>query len=92
MTDRRYPIGPIALKDAYSDDEIREFIRIIAEIPAEYRKRVANLSDEDLLKTYREGSWNIRQLIHHVGRLAICPLPADEKGDHRAGLRRGNAH
>jgi len=69
MTDRRYPIGPIALKDAYSDEEIREFIRIIAEIPAEYRKRVENLSDEDLRKTYREGSWNIRQLIHHVADL-----------------------
>lgn len=69
MTDRRFPIGPIALKESYSDDEIREFIRIIAEVPAEYRKRIAKLPDEDLLKTYREGSWNIRQLIHHVADL-----------------------
>lgn len=69
MTDRRYPIGPFALKETYSDDEIRELIRIIAEIPAEYRKRVGNLPDTGLLKTYREGSWNIRQLIHHVADL-----------------------
>ncbi|MGX5857849.1 YfiT family bacillithiol transferase [Dyadobacter jiangsuensis] len=69
MTDRRYPIGPFALKEIYSDDEIREFIRVIAEIPAEYRKRVETLPDAALLKTYREGSWNIRQLIHHVADL-----------------------
>lgn len=69
MTDRSYPIGPFALKEIYSDDEIREFIRVIAEIPAEYRKRVENLPDAALLKTYREGSWNIRQLIHHVADL-----------------------
>ena len=69
MTDRRYPIGPVALKETYSDDEVREFIRVIAEIPAEYRKRVGDLLDEDLLKTYREGSWNIRQLVHHVADL-----------------------
>ncbi|MCF0073577.1 putative metal-dependent hydrolase [Dyadobacter sp. CY261] len=69
MTDRRYPIGLFELKDTYSDDEVREFIRIIAEIPTEYRNRVARLSDENLLRTYREGSWNIRQLIHHVADL-----------------------
>ncbi|SDE33952.1 DinB superfamily protein [Dyadobacter soli] len=69
MTDRRFPIGPIALKETYSDEEVREFIQIIAEIPAEYRKRVEHLSDEDLAKTYREGSWTIRQLIHHVADL-----------------------
>ena len=69
MIDRRYPIGPIALQETYSTGEIKSFIDIIETVPSEYRKLVENLSEEDLLKTYREGSWNIRQLVHHVADL-----------------------
>lgn len=69
MTDRKFPIGKLVLQDSYSKEEIGQLIEVIASIPAEYRKRVADLSDEDLLKTYREGSWNIRQLVHHVADL-----------------------
>lgn len=71
MTDRRYPIGPFAPKETYSDEEVQEFIRVIAAIPAEYRKRLEGLSDDDLLRTYREGSWNLRQLIHHVADMQV---------------------
>lgn len=69
MTDLKYPIGLFVLQETYTKEETDSFINVIASIPAEYKARVENLSDEDLLKTYREGSWNIRQLIHHVADL-----------------------
>ena len=39
---------------------------VLQAIPAEYRLLVGSLSDAELAKTYREGSWNVRQLVHHV--------------------------
>lgn len=46
-------------------------ITVIASSPAKYEALVTTLSDTDLLKTYREGSWNIRQLIHHVADIQM---------------------
>ncbi len=31
-----------------------------------YKELTQHLSEEDLEKTYREGSWTIRQVVHHV--------------------------
>lgn len=69
MINPKYPIGLFTLQEDYTKEEIADLIHVIATIPAEYKARVENLSDEDLTKTYREGSWNIRQLIHHVADL-----------------------
>jgi hypothetical protein len=66
MTDRKFPIGPLVLREDYTEEEIKDFIAVIADIANDYSRLVENLADEDLQKTYREGSWNIRQLIHHV--------------------------
>ncbi|HLS59709.1 MAG TPA: putative metal-dependent hydrolase, partial [Virgibacillus sp.] len=30
------------------------------------RKTVDSLSDEELSRTYRDGSWTVRQLVHHI--------------------------
>lgn len=70
MTDRKFPIGPFVLKDDYAPAEIENFIQVIRNSALEYKKLVENLGDEDLIKTYREGSWNIRQLVHHVADIA----------------------
>jgi uncharacterized protein YktA (UPF0223 family) len=69
MIDPKYPIGLFTLQEDYTKEELDDLINVIATIPTEYKARVENLSDEDLLKTYREGSWNIRQIIHHVADL-----------------------
>lgn len=66
MDDRKYPIGPLAPQDTYSPDELAGLIGIIESSPARYRQLVASLSPTDLAKTYREGSWTVQQLIHHV--------------------------
>lgn len=66
MTDRKFPIGPLVLQEDYTKEEIGKLISVIAAIPADYSGLVENLAAEDLEKTYREGSWTIRQLVHHV--------------------------
>ncbi|GGB93375.1 DinB family protein [Dyadobacter sediminis] len=66
MTDRKFPIGPLVLQEDYTKEELKDFISVIANIAADYSRLVENLAEEDLVKTYREGSWNIRQLVHHV--------------------------
>lgn len=71
MTDRQYPIGRFNLKDDYSTEEFTALIDVIRAAPAQYRALVENLSDEDLAKIYREGSWNIRQLVHHVSDIGL---------------------
>ncbi|REA58516.1 hypothetical protein DSL64_20740 [Dyadobacter luteus] len=71
MTDRKFPIGPFVLKHTYTREELENIILSISSAPSEYRQLVANLQEETLLKGYREGSWNIRQLIHHVADIAL---------------------
>ncbi|TLU98843.1 YfiT family bacillithiol transferase [Dyadobacter luticola] len=66
MTDRRYPIGPFAYQENYTAEELADLISIIDSAPAAYQSLVQDISEEDLKKTYREGSWTVHQLIHHV--------------------------
>lgn len=66
MDNRKFPIGPLALQHTYSADELAHFIHIIKTSPTQYRQLVEPLSSVDLARTYREGSWTIRQLVHHV--------------------------
>jgi hypothetical protein len=71
IPDLQYPIGNFIKKDHYPKEEIQEMITVIAGAPAKYEALVANLTEIDLLKTYREGSWNIRQLVHHVADIQM---------------------
>jgi hypothetical protein len=62
----KYPIGLFERKEQFTAEELAEIISIIENSPAKYRELAAHLTDDDLTKTYRAGSWNVRQLIHHV--------------------------
>lgn len=67
----KYPIGRFTTRDKYNDEDINSFITIIESAPTLYRTIIEGLRPEDLLKTYRPGSWNVQQLVHHV---ADCQL------------------
>ncbi|HEV7379867.1 MAG TPA: DinB family protein, partial [Dyadobacter sp.] len=71
MTDLKFPIGPFVLKDFYTSEELTNIVSSISTAPAAYRRLVADLTDDDLKRGYREGSWNVRQLIHHVADIAL---------------------
>ncbi|MBE9460860.1 DinB family protein [Dyadobacter subterraneus] len=66
MTDRKFPIGPFIKREDYSKEAIESIIQGIELAPANYRELVGNLSEAELAKTYRDDSWNVRQIVHHV--------------------------
>jgi uncharacterized damage-inducible protein DinB len=62
----RYPIGSWQSQDRYSSDEIGFLVQRIRDVPGEYAAAVSPCGPDDLGKTYRSGSWTVRQLVHHV--------------------------
>ncbi len=63
---RQYPIGKWTAKESYSVKEIEKNIAVIEKYPAKYKRLTKQLSDEDLAKTYREGSWTVREILVHL--------------------------
>src|SRR3546814_14267432 len=70
----RYPIGPFKKGEQYSPEEINSMITSIEEAPDRIRSLVEKLTPEDLEKTYRTGSWNVRQLVHHLADIQLLHL------------------
>jgi len=46
---------------------IHGWIQEINELPSQLIPLVVDLDDEQLQLTYRDDSWNIMQLVHHIG-------------------------
>ena len=63
---RQFPIGRWSGQLTFTPDEVQERARQLLELPAMYRALTESLSDEALQRTYRPGSWTVRQLVHHV--------------------------
>lgn len=66
MTDLRYPIGRFEKVETLSADDRAAAIAAIAACPAELRRAVAGLDDEQLETPYRDGGWTVRQVAHHL--------------------------
>lgn len=66
MDSIRFPIGELTVSEQVSLDDIEQWLAQIETYTTRLRATVDLLSDEELAKTYREGSWTIRQLVHHI--------------------------
>lgn len=64
--DVRYPIGKLQVPEKVTFDTIQEWLRQIETYTIRLRETVDSLSDEELSKTYRDGSWTVRGLVHHI--------------------------
>ena len=64
--DVKYPIGKLQVPDNISLNDIQKWLEDIGTYTERLRAEVDSLTDEELNKTYREGSWNVRQLVHHI--------------------------
>ncbi len=64
--DPRYPIGKFKYVGSPSEEQREEMISDIEKTPAALRSAVAGLSPQQLETPYRDGGWNVRQLIHHL--------------------------
>lgn len=66
MANPRFPIGEFKRPDRLSDAERATAILKIEATPATLRAALAGMSDAQLDSTYREGSWTLRQVVHHL--------------------------
>lgn len=66
MTNPRFPIGEFKKPDRLSEAERAAAIAKIEATPATLRAAVDGMSDAQLDSTYREGSWTLRQVVHHL--------------------------
>ncbi len=71
LTKLKFPIGPFVAQENISGPELEVFIKTIEAAPAKYQNIVNGLSENDFRKTYREGSWNIQQLVNHVADMQL---------------------
>lgn len=66
MEEGKYPIGKLNVPEKVTLENIQEWLKQIDTYTNRLRDTVATLNDEELSRTYREGSWNVRQLVHHI--------------------------
>ena len=63
--DPRYPIGKYEPK-AFSNELKEQWLLDIKFLPEELELAVNNLDEFQLNTAYREGGWQVKQLIHHM--------------------------
>src|ERR1039458_442079 len=61
-----YPIGKFNFNANADEKEIKQWISEIEKLPAQLRNAVKGLNDSQLNTPYRDGGWNLRQVVHHV--------------------------
>lgn len=66
MSDARYPIGTFEYVRRTSHEERLQDIARIEALPALIRDAVNGLEDAVLDRSYRDGGWTVRQLVHHL--------------------------
>ena len=66
MPDPRFPIGKFNYEGTPSAGQREKFIAEIEHTPAAIRAAVQGLSPKQLETAYRDGGWNLRQVVHHV--------------------------
>ena len=71
LTKLKFPIGPFNPPENVTKAELDSLIKIVEDAPAKYRALTQNLSAADLKKTYREGAWNIQQLVNHLADMQM---------------------
>lgn len=64
--DVKFPIGELNVPETVTLDDVQEWLNEINTYTNRLRETVNSLTDEQLRQTYREGSWNVRELVHHI--------------------------
>lgn len=64
--DVKFPIGKLQVPEKVTLENVQAWLKEIETYTIRLRETVDSLSDEELNKTYRDGSWTVRQLVHHI--------------------------
>lgn len=64
--DKRFPIGQLEVPEKITQHHIEKWLTDIQYYVDDLKKVVSNLDEKDLQAKYREGSFTVRQLVHHI--------------------------
>lgn len=64
--DVKFPIGQLQVPENITFDHVNHWLEEIQTYTSRLRETVDRLNEEQLNKTYREGSWTVHQLVHHI--------------------------
>ena len=64
--DVRFPIGEFEAPTNSTLVDVKQWMSEIEAYSDQLKETVHQLSDEQLERCYREGSWTVRQLVHHI--------------------------
>jgi len=64
--DLQYPVGKFKWEGVITDEQRRQLIAQIEQAPAQLRKALAGLTEEQVDTPYRPGGWTVRQVVHHL--------------------------
>lgn len=64
--DVKFPIGKLQVPEKVTLENVQKWLKQIELYTIQLREAVDSLNNEQLNKTYREGAWTIRQLVHHI--------------------------
>lgn len=64
--DVKFPIGKLDVPEKVTFENIQEWLSQIETYTTRLNESVGSLTDDELNRTYRDGSWTVRQLVHHI--------------------------
>lgn len=62
----KYPTGHFVPPASFSWDEVKQHIQKMEALPADLEVIIKGLNAKQLNYGYRNGSWSIRQIVHHL--------------------------
>jgi len=65
MESLQYPIGKY-IEQPFSEKQLKEWLLDIETLPLHLEHAMLNLDEAQMLIPYREGGWNIKEIVHHV--------------------------
>ncbi len=66
QTSIQHPIGKLKLPKTISPAQVTEAIEVLRIFPQQLKMTLLDVSEAKLDTSYRDGSWTLRQLIHHI--------------------------
>jgi hypothetical protein len=64
--DVRFPIGELEVPNDATLEDVKKWMNEIDSYTTRLTETVGGLNEEELAKTYRNGSFTVRQLVHHI--------------------------
>ena len=62
----QFPIGKLESPVNATLEDVKGWLAQTETYTKRLRETLEGITEEDYLKTYREGAWNVRQLVHHI--------------------------